>query len=493
MGVRTMGGVRVKLPAALPLGALAIAMLAPAPAHASAARGARRAAASQPTVTAALQGLLRAGRVGEATYQSDESSYVAARQTLARVKGVRHTELAAVLANTQAMAASGELSASRLAQTFLTIARNREVWSGATLPAPGSHVTFPGSELVWEYYGGQGVQIQWLATFGEGNAYWANHENSQLRALLAEVIPLAAQRAGGIAWEYTFQFDGGAPPWTSGLSQGTALQLLARAWQRLGEPAYLQAAQQALALFQAPPPQGVRVAMPAGSLYAEYTFAPSDRILNGFIQALVGLYDYASIVKEAAGAQLFEAGDAEARALVPQYNTGAWSRYDQFGESDLNYHELLTEFLQHLCERTRRGAPLDPTGEIGADALYCTTAAQFSADLHAPPVVALVSRTLRGGTRAGVQISLSKVATVQLTISEGAHVVRQVAATVESGDPRLLWVTPSKGGKFSASVTATDLAGNRASTTGTIVVAPKKRERGGARGKPPETGGSPAA
>ena len=31
--------------------------------------------------------------------------------------------------------------------------------------------------------------------------------------------------------------------------------------------------------------------------------------------------------------------------------------YDQYGESNLNYHELLTEFLQHLCERTRKGPP----------------------------------------------------------------------------------------------------------------------------------------
>ena len=43
---------------------------------------------------------------------------------------------------------------------------------------------------------------------------------------------------------------------------------------------------------------------------------------------------------------------------TPLYNTGYWSMYDQYGESNLNYHELLTEFLQHLCERTRKGPPL---------------------------------------------------------------------------------------------------------------------------------------
>ena len=219
-------------------------------------------------------------------------------------------------------------------------------------------MSFPPSKIVWEYYPGQGIEIQWLGTFGQANGYYlSGHENANLRQLLSEVIPLATSRAGGIAWEYMFRFDGGLPPWTSGLSQGTALQVLARAFSRFKETAYLTAAQQALGIFQTPPPVGVGVKTPAGDLYAEYTYAPADKILNGFIQALVGLYDYASITKDPLGLKLFEAGDAEARAEVPHYDTGAWSLYDQFGESSLNYHELLTEFLQHLCERTRKGPP----------------------------------------------------------------------------------------------------------------------------------------
>ena len=98
-----------------------------------------------------------------------------------------------------------------------------------------------------------------------------------------------------------FHFDGGAPPWTSGLSQGTALQVMARSWSRFKEPAYLTAAQQALGIYETAPPQGVRVKTAAGARYAEYTYAPSDRILNGFIQADVGLYDYTSITHDPLG------------------------------------------------------------------------------------------------------------------------------------------------------------------------------------------------
>ena len=450
------------------------------PARAHVAASSKPPTTSKPTitVTAALASLLHAGTITEAVYTQDYAAYVAAKQSLAKLSGTRHAELGVVIANLQQIAAAGELIPSRLGALFLTLEHNRQWWTTEPLLSADERVSFAPSKIVWEYYPGQGIEIQWLATFGEGNGYYlSGKENANLRQLLGEVIPLATDRAGGIAWEYMFHFDGGAPPWTSGLSQGTALQLLARAYSRFKEPADLTAAQQALGIFQTAPPQGVRVVTPAGAMYAEYTYAPSDKILNGFIQAVVGLYDYAEITKEPLALSLFEAGDAEARSIVPSYNTGAWSMYDQFGESDLNYHELLTEFLQHLCERTtKKGLPFAAAEQtrapIAADAIYCTTAAEFTADLKTPPVISLLTKTLPGGTRGGVQMSLSKISTVKLTVKQGSHVVWTNAATVDGPKPKLLWITPTKGGTYSVTLTATDLAGNFSTTSGTIVVTP---------------------
>ena len=502
------------------LGAIALGGFTAVPACAVGPPPARASAAHGPSVPAALQTLLHSGAITQAVYRQDYSGYVAARRSLGRLSGTRRTELGAVLTNVQAIAAAGGFTASRLGALFLTLERNRQWWTTEPLLSNGQRVSFPPSRLVWEYYAGQGIEIQWLGTFGKANGYYlSGHENADLRQLLDEAIPLATKRAGGIAWEYMFRFDGGLPPWTSGLSQGTALQVLSRAWSRFKEPADLAAAQQALGVFRTPPRTGVRVRTALGAQYAEYTYAPSDRILNGFIQALVGLYDYASITKDQLGLQLFEAGDAEARALVPRYDTGAWSMYDQFGESSLSYHELLTEFLQHLCERTRKGPPFTPAGAppqtpapapggstgtggapatggasatgaiarrasepvaataarataipIAGDEIYCATAQRFTADLHTPPVIALLTSTLRGGTRAGVQLSLSKISTVGLTVRQGGRVVWKNSATVERGKPRLLWPTPVNGGIFSVTITATDLVGNFATANGTIVV-----------------------
>jgi hypothetical protein len=510
-----MRRVRAKLLRALALGVLTLLAATAAPA----------AAAARPSVSGALQSLQRSGAITPAQYSQYYKAYVAAKNSLRRLSGTRRSELGAVMANVQAMAAGGYFIASRLPVIFLTLENNRRWWTSEPLLSNGTRVSLPGSKIVWEYYAGQGIEIQWLGTFGEGNGYYlSGHENANLRQLLSEILPLATKRAGGIAWEYMFQFDGGKPPWTSGLSQGTALQVLARSWSRFKEPALLAAAQQAVGVFQTPPSSGVQVKTPAGSLYAEYTYAPSDRILNGFIQAVVGLYDYTQITKDPLGLKLFEAGDAQARVETPRFDTGAWSMYDQYSESNLNYHELLTEFLAHLCERTRKGPPMStapapappptststtptpttpttpttttpttPSGgtspsasvarvsarraasapaatPIAGDQVYCTTAQKFTSYEKTPPVVSLLSKKLKGGTRAGVQLSLSKVSTVRLTVRKGSRTVWTNSAYVGRGKPKILWSTPAGGGTFNVTLSATDPAGNFATATGTIVV-----------------------
>jgi hypothetical protein len=444
-----------------------------------------RRAARGPTVYGALQSLQSSGALqGEAGGQF-ATTYTEALRAVKRLSGTRRAELSSVIANVQQLAAAREFTPSRLPALFLTLERNVQWWTSEPLLAADQRVSFPGSRLVWEYYPGQGIEIQWLATFGEANGYYLEgHENTQLREVLDEAIPLATQRAGGIAWEYMFHFDGGSPPWTSGLSQGTALQALARAYSRLKEPAFLEDAKQALGVFEAPPPAGVRIATPAGAHYLEYTYAPGERIINGFIQSLNGLYDYAKLTGDPLGLQLFEAGDAEARVEVPHYDTGAWSLYDQQSESNLNYHELLAEFLQNLCQRTQLGKPLavtPPATPIPGDQIYCTTAQSFTADLHTPPAIALLTRKLPPKVRGGVQLSLSKIATVSMTISRGGKAVWSNSALVEGGKPRLLWVTPSKAGAYQVAIRAVDLAGNVTTTSGTITISAPARAPARAR------------
>ena len=56
---------------------------------------------------------------------------------------------------------------------------------------------FAGSQLVWQYYPGQGIQVQWLGTFGRANGlFQQTGHDDELRALLDEALGLASARAG---------------------------------------------------------------------------------------------------------------------------------------------------------------------------------------------------------------------------------------------------------------------------------------------------------
>ena len=411
------------------------------------------------------------------------ATVVDARRLLRKLRGARRAALGAVLRNLDAVAARGGLTVSRLPALFETVARNRDWWSRGPLLSYGQRVRFQGSPLVWQYYTGEGLQIQWLGTFGKANALWkSGTHDDDLRTLLDAALGLAAQRAGGIAFEYLFDFDRGRPPWVSGLAQGTGVQALSRAAVRLNEPRYFESARSALGIFRTAPPSGVRVATPAGAHYLIYSFAPGLRVLNGFTQAVNGLHDFALLANDAEGRALFGAGEAQLRAELPAYDTGAWSRYSLQREADLSYHKLARDFLGNLCTRLERQATPDPSGSsdtggalpvaapatppLADPAPYCAAADRFTSYLRQPPVVRLVSQRARAGRPATLRLTLSKPAYVKLAVMRGDRSVAVLNARLGSGRRSLSWARPRAGRDYEVLLRATDLAGNVASAKG---------------------------
>jgi hypothetical protein len=231
----------------------------------------------------------------------------------------------------------------------------------------------------------------------------------------------------------------------------------------------LPIAQRGLAIFSRHTPTGVRVPAAHGDHYAIYSFAPSLRVLNGFIQSLIGLYDYARIAKDPKGTALFAAADPEARAETPDYDTGAWSLYSRGSvkrESDLSYHDLLQGFLANLCKRTQT-------------AVYCTTAEHFEQYKSVPPELQVKSRRLRGGRYGRVAFELSKISTVTLRITRGAKTVEaRPFGAVGYGRRTFGWQVPRRAGTYTVLLTARDLAGNPTSDETTVrVLKPKRRKR----------------
>jgi D-glucuronyl C5-epimerase C-terminus len=421
-------------------------------------------AAKRKTVTGELQRLYASGAVAQADYAADRATYSNARARVKRLSGARRLELGGVLRDLDDMAARGQFSASRLPALFLTLQRNVDYWTARPLIANGTRVSFPGEGLVWQLYAGHGLQIQWLGTFGSLNSLGkSKRNNARTDELLSEALSLASQRAGGLAWEYLFPFDGQRPPWVSSLSQGTGLQAMTRAAVRLGRQATVfPILHQGLTIFETSPPQGVRIPDGAGAHYLQYSGLPDLKILNGFIQSLVGLYDYAQLTGDPDGTALFQAGDLAARTEVPAYDTGAWSLYSRGSsthESDLNYHELLRDFLVQLCQRT-------------AAVEYCGAADRFTADLAIPPAIQVLPVTLKPKKTGRLRFTLSKISRVSVTVARGSKTVARLnPGTLARGTKSLNWAVPKQTGTYTVTVAATDLAGNAGSATGTVTVA----------------------
>ena len=186
-------------------------------------------AAKGPTVAGELKRLAAEGAIAPEVAAAHRATYDDARAKVKTFTGARKVELGGVVKELEGMAARGSFIPSRVPALFLTLQRNVEWWSAQRLLRAGERVGFTGSELVFQFYPGHGIQIQWLGTFGKLNGYWSGGRRYDARAsaLLDEVVSLATERAGGLAWEYLFAFDGQAPPWVSSLAQGTGLQAMA--------------------------------------------------------------------------------------------------------------------------------------------------------------------------------------------------------------------------------------------------------------------------
>jgi hypothetical protein len=225
------------------------------------------------TVAGALRRALLARHIGRAEHDHLRDLYERARADAARLPGLRGSELRAVVASVDALAWSRRLTAGRFTPVFLTLRRNDEFWRGAPLPSPGHRETFDRDPAVFQYYPGRGMQLQQLASWGRVNAqlglclrrgHCPRKTLRTLRRSLDRLVELGARRDRFITWEYYFSFGGGTPPWISGMTQGTAVQALARASRVYLKGRYRRTAVRALGAFRAPPPVGGGGAAPPG-------------------------------------------------------------------------------------------------------------------------------------------------------------------------------------------------------------------------------------
>lgn len=462
---------RIALPALLaPAIAAALALapatpVTPAPSAAEAAPKKKRG----PTVLESLRKAARQGKISRSEHREYRSLYHRARRTRKRMGGPRRGQLHAVIALLERIARDGKLSSTRMPALFLTLRRNTEFWPERAWPAAGARIDFPGSEVIFQPYPGQGLQIQPWLTLLRANELWEacnggvrlnpelECDPERLRTVLDEAVELAANRGGFRAWEYYFDFGGGRPPWISSLSQGAGIQALARGGTYLGKRSYLTLAHRALRAFERRAPQGLRIPRFGGNQYLGYSFNRGLLILNQHVRSLVGLYDYWQITGSDRARKLFARGDRSARRQISGHDTGAWSLYSYRGsESDLVYHRVVRNFLRELCERT--GTPI-----------HCRTVERFSRYLQEHPRLTMLGSELRARKRSNVRFRLSKVSSVRLRIMQGERLIRLDQAQFPYGKHAFVWVPP-RPGTYEIKLEAIDFLNHRTSVKRDVTV-----------------------
>jgi len=134
-------------------------------------------------------------------------------------------------------------------------------------------------------------------------------------------------------WEYRETLRA---PWYSGLAQGQGISVLVRAHKESRESQdgrYLDAAKRALASFFTPVSEGgVAFTDERGDLwFEEYIVNPPTHILNGFIWAAWGVYDYFLATQDRSAQDLFARAVQTLLRNLERYDLGFWSLYEQSG------------------------------------------------------------------------------------------------------------------------------------------------------------------
>jgi len=134
-------------------------------------------------------------------------------------------------------------------------------------------------------------------------------------------------------WEYKFDFEyhkGLKTPWHSALAQGQGISVLVRAYLLTKDKTYLEISSKAFNAFKhkIDEPGGVTFIDDNGYIwFEELIFNPPTHVLNGFIYALWGVYDYYLVTKDQESLYLFKEGVRTLKDHIGKYDIGFWSVY----------------------------------------------------------------------------------------------------------------------------------------------------------------------
>ena len=195
-----------------------------------------------------------------------------------------------------------------------------------------------------DYHGDIGLQHNPIAVaqWGLGNCnLFRRHGDPESRGKFLRASDwlcanLRPNRFGISVWTHNFDWEYREElksPWYSALAQGQGISLLVRAHAETNNAKYLDAAMRAYQSFTASTESGgVSFADGAGGLwFEEYIVSPPSHILNGFIWAAWGVYDYCVATGSQEAGRLFDSAIQTLTKNMHRYDLGFWSSYELSG------------------------------------------------------------------------------------------------------------------------------------------------------------------
>jgi hypothetical protein len=389
-----------------------------------------------------------AGRIDPAEAADYRGDANAAGNVLPKLASSRYRNLAAVVHQVAGFWKGYDSARGRT--LFSMLAFNTRWFANHWDQKAGTDVVDYSDGTWYRAFPGIGFQFHPLENFGKLNNFVAQKNTARADQLAQALIDRSVVRAGGLAWEYYFRFDGGRPPWISGMAQAVAAQALSRAGTLLGDPTLTAASQR---VYRTVP--SLTRSVQTGPWIRLYAFN-DETVLNAQLQTIVSLQDYATQTGDQAAADLVSRLQAAAVGLLPKFDTGYWSLYSLGGtEAPLDYHKYVVRLLGILTKRTQ-----DPT--------FATYAQRFGDDLREPPLV-------KGGPAPGAIYPwpqdgyrdyaryvfwVSKRSTVRLQIDHAGSPV-----VVSRGWHTILW-SPGRiqPGQYAPTLHAVDVVGNASDT-----------------------------
>jgi|HubBroStandDraft_1064217.scaffolds.fasta_scaffold55192_2 heparosan-N-sulfate-glucuronate 5-epimerase len=196
-----------------------------------------------------------------------------------------------------------------------------------------------------DYHGTIGLQYNPIAIAQWGlanyNRFCETRDDSRWRKTIKAADWLAAnleQNAHDLwVWNHHFDWeyrDTLKAPWYSGLAQGQGVSLLLRASAHAGDAKYQLAAEKAFVALTRPMSQGgvlfeEETVGGVNNLWIEeYLVDPPTHILNGFIWALWGVFDFWLATSDSMAKTIFDHGVETLTRNLDRFDTGYWSLYE---------------------------------------------------------------------------------------------------------------------------------------------------------------------